>query len=126
MIHDVIVIDLEPFGGEGVVELAMPSFRKNQMMKNDLGRCLGAYVDKDGVGHVRDTPLGDVEIIKAMSYVKTSPFPQNLNGFMDYCDRLEAKGGSAQGLFDEIQAKIMVLTRAPGPLESSASVETGN
>lgn len=126
MINDIIIIDLAPFGGEGAVEIAKPSFRKKQIMKNELGRCMGAYVDAEGTGRVRETPLGDIEVIKAMSYIKSAPFPQNLNGFMDFCDKLESKGGSADDLFDEIQAKIAVLEKKPGPLDGSVSAETEN
>lgn len=126
MIHDIVTIDLAMYGDEGIIELTKPSFRKKQIMKNDVGRCMGAYVDEYGRGQVKDTPLGDIEIIKAMSYVKRAPFAATLKGFLDYCDILDERNGSAESLFEEIQEKIKVLETAPGPLESSVTAETEN
>jgi hypothetical protein len=119
MINDIIIIELGPFGGEGVIELSKPTFRRAQQMKNALGRSMGASVNARGEGTMKEALLGDIEVIKLMAYVKSAPFSANLDSFLDYCDRLDEKrNGSASELFALIQEKVVELESAPGPLES--------
>lgn len=119
MINDIIIIELEPFGGEGIIELSKPTFRRAQQMKNALGKSMGASVNARGEGTMKETLLGDIEIIKLMAYVKTAPFSANLDSFLNYCDILDEKRiGSAVDLFTLMKEKVMELEESPGPLES--------
>lgn len=119
MINDVIRIDLAPFGGEGAIELSRPTLRRKQLMKNALGKSMGATIDNDGRGTLsKDASLGDIELIKAMAYIKSAPFSADMESFLKYCDRLDdARLGAADELFSLIQEKITELEEAPGPLE---------
>lgn len=119
MINDIIIIELEPFGGEGVIELSKPTFRRAQQMKNALGRSMGASVNARGEGTMKEALLGDIEVIKLMAYVKSAPFSANLDSFLEFCDRLDEKrNGSASELFELMKEKVAELESAPGPLES--------
>jgi hypothetical protein len=119
MINDIVIIDLKPFGGEGVIELSKPTFRRAQQMKNELGRSMGASVNAKGQGTMKEALLGDIEVIKMLAYVKSAPFSANINSFFDFCDILDEKrNGSASELFALIQEKVVELEESPGPLES--------
>lgn len=118
MINDIITIDLGPFGGEGIIELSRPTFRRIQQMKNLLGKCMGASIDEIGNRVLKDAPLGDMEIIKMMAYVKSAPFQASMDNFLNYCDRLDDKrNGSALELFALIKEKVAEIEVAPGPLD---------
>lgn len=119
MINDIIIIELEPFGGEGVVKLSKPTFRRAQQMKNELGRSMGASVNTRGEGTMKEALLGDIEVIKMLAYVKSAPFSANIDNFFDFCDRLDEKrNGAASELFELMKEKVAELESAPGPLES--------
>ena len=119
MINDIIIIELEPFGGEGIIKLSKPTFRRAQQMKNELGRSMGASVNARGEGSMGEALLGDIEIIRLMAYVKSAPFSADLDSFLGFCDGLDEKrNGAASELFDLMKEKVAELESAPGPLES--------
>lgn len=119
MINDVFCIDLTPFGGEGVIEISRPTLRRKQLMKNALGKSMGATLDSDGRGALsKEASLGDIELIKAMAFIKSAPFSANMDDFLKYCDKLDdARLGAADELFTLIQEKIRELEETPGPLD---------
>lgn len=117
MINDIITIDLEQYGDTGVVEVARPTFRKQREMKNALSKSMNARVE-DGEGVVDATLLGDVEIIRALAFVKKAPFPTDLEGFTNYCDSLDMKRhGAADDLFQAILGAVSKIEGSPGPLD---------
>ena len=96
-------IDLAEFGMEGEIILSSPSLRKQIMTKNALGNCARTHL-VDGKPVVDETCLGGVDIITTLQYVKSAPFKTDLNGFLDYCDRMDANElGSAERLYEKLR-----------------------
>lgn len=116
MLNDIIVINLSDFGGEGVAEVARPSFRKQREMKNALSKSMNARVE-GGEGVLDGALMGDLEIIRAMSFIKSAPFPTDLEGFTKYCDSLdEIRYGAAEEMYTAILKAIERIEGSPGPL----------
>ena len=88
-VESIIEIDLEDYGSEGKVILAPPSLRKLTMTKNMLAKCTKTR-NINGQLIVDDARIGDSEIIQILQYVRTSPFPQTVDGVMDFTDKLDA------------------------------------
>jgi hypothetical protein len=125
MIEDVITVNLADFGIDGVAEISKPTFRRTRMMKNEIGKCMNARIDEKGNPHFDQAELGDMEILRVLSFIKSAPFPTDFKGFLAHCDRMDdACPGSADKMYSELQKAIVALERAPGPLEHSASAET--
>lgn len=116
MINDIITIELTPFGGEGVAEVAMPTFRKQREMKNAISRCMNTRIE-GGEGKMDTANIADVEIIRTLAFVRSAPFPTELEGFMDYCDTLDAKRlGAAEEMFMALSDAVRTVEGSPGPL----------
>ena len=119
MINDRITIDLEPFGESGNIVLSKPTFRRSQQMKNALGKSMKVFINEDKEGVARETPLGDIEIIKFLVFVQSAPFHADLESFLKFCDKLDEKRlGSAGELFALLQENVEKLEGSPGPLGS--------
>ena len=120
-----ITIDLTEFGLDGTVIMAFPSLRRQAMMKNALGNC--AKIEMvNGEQVVKETRLGDSAIIEVLAFVHKAPFPVDLNGFYDFCDRMDEHDlGSASRMFDAMAAaKDRLQEGLESPLEDSPAAET--
>ena len=123
---DMRILDMGKYGVAGTIELCKPSLRKLNMRKNELGRCTKTeYVN--GKPIVVDIRVGDASIINTLSYVRKAPFPTDLEGFLDYCDRMdEANLGSAEAMLNDMDAVIEEIKGEGSPLENSQGAETQN
>lgn len=122
-----IMIDLTEFGLTGTAVVAFPSLRKQVMMKNALGNC--AKIEMvNGEQVIKETRLGDSEIIEVLGFVAKAPFPTDLKGFYDFCDQMDEHDfGSAARLFDALSdAKQRIQEGQESPLEDSQEVEILN
>ena len=120
-----IPINLEEFGLSGIAIVA--SLRKQAMMKNALGNCARIEVE-GGQKVIKETRLGDSEIVEVLGFVAKAPFPTDLNGFYDFCDRMDERDfGSAARLFDALSAaKARIQEGLESPLEGSPDAVTQN
>ena len=110
------IINLVEFGGEGVVEVAPPTLSKKVALKNELGKRARMKI-VDGEQTLLYDDIGDVEVLKALAYVRSAPFPTTLNGFLAYCDKLdEVKNGNGEALFAALNKAVEEVTASPGPL----------
>ena len=83
-----IEIDLADYGMDGKVVLAPPSLRKQTMTKNMLAKCSTPKKVNDQV--ILESPkVGDSEIIRVLQYVRTSPFKQDVEGVLEFTDKLD-------------------------------------
>ena len=120
------MIELETFGGEGVIEIGLPTLSMKVRLKNELGRRARMKV-VNGEQTLTYDDIGDVEVLKALAYVRSAPFPKSLQGFLTYCDKLDTvKVGNGEALFTAINEAIEEVTASPGPLEDSVSATTEN
>jgi len=120
-----IQIDLSRFGQTGVVIMALPSLRKKAMTKNALGNCAKVEV-VNGEKVVKETNVGDMEVIELLAFVAKAPFPMDLKSFYDYCDRMDAQNfGSASDMFDAMtEAKEKLISGDMSPFVDSQVQET--
>lgn len=111
------VIALCDFGGEGVIEVAPPTLSKKVALKNELGKRARMKI-VDGEQTLLYDDIGDVEVLKALAYVRSAPFPVTLRGFLSYCDKLdEVKNGNGEALFVALNKAVEEVTASPGPLD---------
>lgn len=111
-------IDLAPFGGEGTVEIGPPTLSMKVKLKNELGKRARMRM-VDGENTLIYDDIGDVEVLKTLTYVRSAPFPKTLPGFLSYCDKLdEKKCGMGEALFTAMNKAVEEVASSPGPLES--------
>ncbi len=114
--EDSRVIELKDFGGEGCVEVGSPTLSMKVKLKNELGKRAKIRV-VDGQQIMEYSDIGDVEILKTLSFIRSAPFPLTLRGFLDYCDELDKKSvGNAERLFEAISLAAEEVATSPGPL----------
>ena len=87
-VESIIEIDLNDYGSEGKVILAPPSLRKLTMTKNMLAKCTKTR-NVNGQIVMDEALVGDSEIVQFLQYIRTSPFPQTVDGVMDFTDKLD-------------------------------------
>lgn len=122
--NEVRTIDLGKYGQEGTVEVCKPSMRRLNMMKNALGKCTKTK-QVNGETVVTDINVGDASLIRTLSFVSRAPFPTDLEGFLNYCDKMDAvQLGSAEQLVNEIDGIITELKAVESPLADSQGAET--
>ena len=115
--NDIKQIDLSAFGGEGVMEVSLPTLSMKVKLKNELGKRARMKV-VDGEQILTYDDMGDVEILKTLSYVRSAPFQTTVRGFLAYCDSLDAvQVGNGEKLLQAIADAVAELIEAPGPLE---------
>ena len=114
---DTKVVNLADFGGDGFVEVGAPTLTMKVKLKNELGRRAKMRV-VDGEQILCYEDMGDVEIIKALSFVRSAPFPCTLKGFLDYCEKLdEVKVGNGEALLSAIEDAAKEVSSSAGPLD---------
>lgn len=125
--QDYISIPLGEYGFDGAIEMAKPSFRKVNDMKNAISNVTRMRAS-NGQTVVERTNIGDIEIIGTLSYVRSAPFPVNLEGFLDFCDVLDHKSvGSAQRLWDKMLETVKAIDEGgTSPFAGSPTQETGS
>ena len=111
---DSIVIDLEQYGGKGEIVMAAPSLRRMSWLKNQVGK----HAKFSPHGGMTDADVGDIEILNVLVYVRTAPFPVDLNAFYSFCDSLDdAKPGNSVELFNKMTEAMKSITEgATSPL----------
>jgi hypothetical protein len=104
--QDFINIPLGEFGFDGAVTMSKPTFRRVNEARNAISNV--TKLRRDGTANVIErTNIGDIAIINVLAYVRTSPFPPTLEGFLDFCDVLDdASIGSAQKLWDRMSDAV--------------------
>lgn len=104
--QDFINIPLGEFGFDGAVTMSKPTFRRVNDARNAISNV--TKLRRDGNANVIErTNIGDIAIINVLAYVRTSPFPQTLEGFLNFCDILdEADVGSAQKLWEKMSDAV--------------------
>lgn len=119
-------IDLAEFGGEGMLEMGRPSFRRTTEIKNEMSRRM--RITKQDDGAAMDGLLqGDLEVLSVLLYVRTAPFTCTIDGFMRYTDRIEAKDPSyGAALFARMQEAMRELESRPSPSADSPEAETAS
>lgn len=124
MFNSIITLTLEEYGAEGVVEISFPTFRRRRELNNKLGPYYKGGITSNG--HVNahkmmdDLKLGDVEILQTLLFVRSAPFPLDVEGFTTFCDTLDEKNlGAGIALYEDIKKSIDDLRNDPGPLENS-------
>ena len=118
-------IDLAEYGGEGMLTMGLPSFRRFTAAKNEISRMSTLTAGKETkMGGISQ---GDIQIISVMMYVRTAPFTPTVDGWLAYCDRLEQKDPSASyRLFDRMEATMKELESSQAsPFSRSRGAETG-
>lgn len=123
-----ITIDMERFGMKGEVVMSAPTFRRQRMLRNFIGRNAKMTVDEEGKPILESLDLGDAEVWGVLVYVESAPFRTDLDSFMDYCDELDRiRKGYGQDLFDAMTDAVGEIDKGEGsPLESSAASETAS
>lgn len=124
MINQIITLNLQEYGAEGTVEIGFPTFRRRRELNNQLGPYYKAGVDSKGVLDAQKLmdviKAGDVDILQTLLFVRSAPFPLDVEGFTLFCDDLDAKNlGAGSALYDDIKLTIERLKEEPGPLENS-------
>lgn len=122
-----IEIDLAEYGTEGKVILAPPSLRKQVMTKNMLAKCSTPKKVNDQV--ILESPkVGDSEIIQVLQYVRTSPFKQDVEGVLDFTDKLDniQYGNGYRFWSDVIKGAMAIEKGEVSPFAASPAQETSN
>lgn len=104
--QDFISIPLGEFGYDGAVTMSKPTFRRTNDARNAISNV--TKLRREGNANVIEkTNIGDIAIINVLAYVRSSPFPPTLDGFLDFCDMLDnANIGSAQKLWDKMSDAV--------------------
>lgn len=103
-----VTIDLREFGYDGQIVLGAPTFRRTNALQNALTKLVGI---KDGEPVLLDTPIGDLNVLTHLAYVKSAPFytgfDKGIEPFMEFMDKLdENERGSAQRLWKAIEDNV--------------------
>lgn len=110
----VFTIDLAEFGGDGLMEMGNPSFRRMNEIKNEATR--RARIDPN-TNTMDRVPQGDLEILSVLMYVRKAPFTCTIEGWLRYCDILEEKDPLASyALFErmkDVMNQFEELKRSP-------------
>lgn len=84
-----IVIDLTAYGLTGEIVMVPPSPRREAWLKNQSMK--HSKIDPHtGRPDIATSDIGDIEVLKIMSFIKSAPFPiDKLDGYYDYCDKID-------------------------------------
>ena len=107
-IHGDVTIDLNEFGYDGQIVLGAPTFRRTSALQNAIVKLAGM---DDGKPVLANVPLGDMNLLTNLAYVKSAPFytgfDKGLEPLMEFMDELDKKEvGSAQKLWDAIEVNV--------------------
>lgn len=128
MTNPIRLLDLHDYGVDGVAEIAFPTFRKRREHNNAIAKYYKGGIDKRGALDPQKLMevmcVGDIEILQTLLFVRSAPFPQDLEGFTRFCDEMDERAlGSASAMYDRIKEVIEELKEVPSPLEPSPSAE---
>ena len=86
-VKKVIIINMEEYGMEGLVEMRKPSPRKQNEFKNAVSK----YYDfMQGEKTLKaDAKIGDLELLMMLQYVARAPFPTTVEGILSYTDKMD-------------------------------------
>ena len=124
MIQDgYIEIDMEKYGDAGQkVILRKPSFRMRNNIRNQMARD-GLLVDDPESECIKER-AADVILYGALMTVSSAPFPVTLEGFYDYCDKLDTvKYGNSDRFWAELLVSSTEIQSSDSPFVASPSQE---
>ena len=119
---DSITIDMAAYGMEGTVVVREPRFSRRKMAENAMGRMARM---KNGAPDLSEVDVGDLQVVDALAYVDSAPFPLDLfklDGFYAYCDSMDDRErGSAVRFWNDLtEAVERVKEGDADPLDGSA------
>lgn len=126
--NKVYEIELSDYGMEGRIIMGKPSYRKFTDMKNEVSRRVELRKKEEG-GDVKLVGVlqGDIDIIAVLTYVRSAPFRCTVDGWLAYCDRLEAIDYSySYDLFDRMKAIAEEVEAEHSPFAESQEAETSS
>lgn len=120
--NDSITIDMAAYGMEGIAVVREPRFSRRKMLENVLGRMAKM---KDGTPDLSEVDVGDLQVIAALVYVDSAPFPldlSKLDGFYAYCDSMDDKErGTAVRFWNDLTEAVEKIREGDAdPLDGSA------
>lgn len=123
---ETFTIDLAEYGGEGMLEMGKPGFRRTTEIKNEMSRRMRITKQEDGTS-MDGLLQGDLEVLSVLLYVRSAPFTCTIDGFMRYTDRIESKDPSyGTALFARMQEVMRELEGRPSPSADSREAETAS
>lgn len=116
--NDIISIDLGTIGLDGTLLMNRPGHTREAQLKNEITKISSVNTD-GGKPAASIPPLGDLETLEVLAYVKEAPFPLTLQSFYNYCDGIdEDNPGVSNTLFKLMSdAKEALCKGAKSPLD---------
>lgn len=103
-----VTLDLKEFGYDGQIVLGAPSFRRTNALQNAIVKLVDM---KDGKPVLMDTPIGDLNLLTHVAYMKSAPFytgfDKGVEPLLEFMDKLDEKEiGSAQRFWDAVEKNV--------------------
>lgn len=125
-VRTVISIDLAEYGGDGIMEMGMPSFRKMNEIRNETSKYIRLMKAKDSA-YMEGLQQGDLEILSVLMYVRKAPFTCSIEGWLRFCDRLEENDITASHrLFSRMQEVMREFEALDSPFAPSQAAESAS
>lgn len=124
----IITIDLTQYGGEGTIEMGMPTLRRRTETNTELGRYAKPRIVNGKTVMDEGMDLGMLDIVSVLLYVRKAPFKLNAESFLDFCDTLDTEEVHSTELFEEMQkiSKEISSGVAGSPFVYSQHLQTGS
>ena len=118
-----IEIDMGKYGDEGQkVILRKPNFRMRNNIRNQMAR-EGLLVDNPESECIKER-AADVILYGALMTISSAPFPITLEGFYDYCDKLDTvKYGNSDRFWADLLVSAKEIQSGDSPFVASPSRE---
>lgn len=118
-VKTIVDIDLAEYGGEGIMQMGMPSFRKMNEIRNETSKYIRLMKAKDSA-YMEGLQQGDLEILSVLMYVRKAPFTCTIDGWLRFCDRLEENDITASHrLFARMQEVMREFEALDSPFAPS-------
>lgn len=124
-LDETVTIDLAGYGGEGMLIMGRPSFRRTTEIKNEMSGRIRVMRRETGDAVMDGLLQGDLELLSVLLYVRRAPFTATLEGFQRYTDAIEANdptGGVR--LFERMQEAMRGFESGQSPSADSPEAET--
>lgn len=122
----IVNIDLAEYGGEGTLEMGMPTLRRLTEIKNETSRRVRLMKAEDST-YMDGLQQGDLEILSVLMYVRRAPFKTTISGFLAYTDTLdEVRVSNGQRLLRRMQEVMREFEALESPFADSQGAETAS